>query len=179
VVSYIGLNPAQLGVVIPQEPLTGALRFDQAIAFDLLTQVSFQSQGAVARHPIQSGREGPSDSILEEPERCTISAVFADKPLEIGFVINANFPAPDRCLGLATDLRNLKAKRQLLTMILPGRVLADRAISMLEITPSADGAQVDITITLEHVRVVSLTLIPAVADSDTIALGSQTTETGM
>ena len=58
-------------------------------------------------------------------------------------------------------------------------VLADRAISMLEITPSADGAQVDITITLEHVRVVSLTLIPAVADSDTIALGSQTTETGM
>ena len=120
-VSYIGLNPAQLGVVIPQEPLTGALRFDQAIAFDLLTQVSFQSQGAVARHPIQSGREGPSDSILEEPERCTISAVFVDKPLEIGFVINANFPAPDRCLGLATDLRNLKAKRQLLTMISASR----------------------------------------------------------
>ena len=71
-VSYIGLNPAQLGVVIPQEPLTGALRFDQAIAFDLLTQVSFQSQGAVARHPIQSGREGPSDSILEEPEELRV-----------------------------------------------------------------------------------------------------------
>lgn len=179
-VSYIGLNPAQLGVVIPQEPLTGALRFDQAIAFDLLTQVSFQSQGAVARHPVQSGREGPSDSILEEPERCTLSAVFSDKTFTAGLVqVPVPFSEPDRCLGKAQQLLTLKAKRQLLTVVLPGRVLADRAISMLETTPSADGAQVDITMTLEHVRVVSLTLIPAVADSDTIALGSQTTETGM
>lgn len=179
-VSYIGLNPAQLGVVIPQDPLTRALRFDEAMIFDLLTQVSFQSQGAVARHPVQSGREGPSDSILEEPERCTLSAVFSDKTFTAGLVqVPVPFSEPDRCLGKTQQLLTLKAKRQLLTVVLPGRVLADRAISMLEITPSADGAQVDITMTLEHVRVVSLTLIPAVADSDTIALGSQTTETGM
>ena len=180
VVSYIGLNPAQLGVLIPQDPLTGALRLDQAIIFDLLTQVSYQSQGAVARHPVQSGREGPSDSILEEPERCTISAVFSDKTFTVGLAqIPVPFSEPDRCLAKAQQLANMKSKRQLVTAVLPGRVLADRAISMLETTPSADGAQVDVTLTLEHVRVVSLTLIAAVADSDTIALGLQTTETGM
>lgn len=180
VVSYIGLNPAQLGVLIPQDPLTGLLRIDLAIAFDLLSSVSYQSQGSVARHPVQSGREGPSDAIMEEPERCSIAASFSDKTFTTGLIpVPTPFSRPDRCLGLAEDLRNLKSRRQLLTAVLPGRVLADRAISMLDITPSPDATEVDVSLTLEHVRVVSLTLIPAVADSDTIALGSQTTETGM
>ena len=180
VVSYIGLNPAQLGVLIPQDPLTGLLRIDLAIAFDLLSSVSYQSQGSVARHPVQSGREGPSDAIMEEPERCSIAASFSDKTFTTGLIpVPTPFSRPDRCLGLAEDLRNLKSRRQLLTAVLPGRVLADRAISMLDITPSPDATDVDVSLTLEHVRVVSLTLIPAVADSDTIALGSQTTEIGM
>ena len=179
VVSYIGLNPAQLGVLIPQDPLTGLLRIDLAIAFDLLTSVSYQSQGAVARHPIQSGSEGPSDAILEEPERCTISAAFSDKTFTTGLIpVPTPFSQPDRCLGLAQTLADLKSRRQLVTAVLPGRVLADRAISMLETTPSPDATEVDVTLTLEHVRVVSLTLIPAVADSDSIALGQQTVETG-
>ena len=177
--SYLGLNPAQLGVLIPQDPLTGLLRIDLAIAFDLLTGVSYQSMGQVARHPVQSGEEGPSDAIMDEPERCSIQGVFVDRPLYNGPIpVPFPFSQPDRCLIQAGNLAVLKARRQLLTAVLPGRILSDRAISMLETTPSPDGAEVTISMTLEHVRVVSLTLIPVQADADAKALGNQTSETG-
>lgn len=179
--SYLGLNPAQLGVLIPQEPLTGLLRRDLAIAFDLLQSVSYQHPGQVARHPIQSGAEGPSDAILEEPPRVSISASFVDKPLTSGSLpFPTPYVQPDRCLAQANALTELKSRRQLVTAVLPGYVLADRAISTLEVTPSPDAAEVTVSLTLEHVRVVGLSLIPAVADADSKALGGgQTVEYGV
>lgn len=177
--SYIGVNAAQLGVLIPQQAVTGLLQVDQVVVFDLLTSVSYTSQGQVARHPVQSGREGPTDAILEEPERCALTGVFVDKPVEIGFTFpSAAYAAPDRCLALAQGLADLKRRRSLVTAVLPGRVLPDRAIATLETTPSPDGTEVTVSLTLEHVRVVSLTLLPAVADSDTKALGQQVVEVG-
>lgn len=173
--SYLGLNPAQLGVLIPQDPLTGALRIDQAIVFDLLTSVSFTHGGSVARHPIQSGREGPADAIHEEPPRCSLSGSFVDKPMTTGRV---PYSEPDRCLAMGRALADLKARRQLLTVVLPMRTLVDHAIATLELSPDPAGVEVSASLTLEHVRVVSLTLVPAVADSDSKALGLQTTEIG-
>lgn len=174
--SYIGLNPAQLGVLIPQDPLTGLLRVELAIVFDLLQSVDYQYGGQVARHPIQSGREGPSDAILDEPEQCSVSACFVDAPTTPSSLVPSR---PDRCLAQAQALVDLKARRQLLTAVLPGRILADRAISLLRVTPSPDSASVDVQITLEHVRVVSLNFLGAVADADSKALGSQTANIGI
>lgn len=182
--SYLGLNPAQLGVLIPQDPLTGALRIDEAITFDLLTSVSFSHGGSVARHPIQAGSEGPTDAIHEEPSRCSLSGSFVDKPLPAGRISlpfpfsELDFSEPDRCLAMGRALAELKAKRQLVTAVLPMFVLADRAIATLELSPDPAGVEVSASLTLEHVRVVSLTLVPAVADSDSKALGLQTTEIG-
>lgn len=177
--SYLGLNPAQLGVLIPQDPLTGALRIDQAIVFDLLTSVSFTHGGSVARHPIQSGREGPADAIHEEPPRCSLSGSFVDKPMTTGRVpLPLPYSEPDRCLAMGRALADLKARRQLLTVVLPMRTLVDHAIATLELSPDPAGVEVSASLTLEHVRVVSLTLVPAVADSDSKALGLQTTEIG-
>ena len=177
--SYLGLNPAQLGVLIPQDPLTGLPRIDELIVFDLLMSVDYQSQGQVARHPIQSGKEGPADSILDETERCSIQACFVDKPFTTGLIpLPLPFSQPDRCLLQAQALADLKARRQLVTAVVPGRILADRAISMLMTTPSPDGAEVSVSMILEHVRVVSLSFLPVVADADSMALGSQTTEKG-
>lgn len=179
-VSYLGLNPAQLGVLVPQDPLTGLLRVDLALFFDLLHSVSYQHQGQTARHPIQSGKEGPSDSILEEPPRTVLSASFVDKPLSTGFIpLPVPFSQPDRCLAQAQALVSMKSRRQLLTAVLPGFVLADRAITTLEVSPQSDGVEVLVNLTLDHVRVVSLTLIPAVADADSKALGMQFTEQGL
>ncbi len=178
--SYLGLNPAQLGVLIPQDPLTGLPRLDELIVFDLLTGVSYQSQGQVARHPVQSGREGPSDAILDEPERCSLQATFVDKPMTTGLIpLPLPFSQPDRCLLQAQALADLKARRRLVTAVLPGRILADRAISMLETTPSPDGAEVAVNMYLEHVRIVSLSFLPVQVDSDSLALGGgQKTEIG-
>ncbi|TXH41747.1 MAG: hypothetical protein E6Q97_36935 [Desulfurellales bacterium] len=177
--SYIGLNPAQLGLLIPQDPLTGLLRVDLMLVFDLLSSVTWQQSGQVARHPIQSGREGPSDAILEEPERVSITASFVDKPLSTG-LIPAPTPIvqPDRCLMQAQALSDLKARRQLLTAVVPGRVFADRAISTLDVTPSPDGGEVEVQLTLDHVRVVSLGFTGAIADAQSKALGQQVVEFG-
>lgn len=179
-VSYLPYHPAQLGILIPEDPRAGYAPVSaRAFVFDQLTSLSHTFPGQVARHPTERAEDAPTDAILLEPPQLVLSAELVDKPLNTGFY---PFPTPiakaDRALNRAADLARLRDAKTLFTVVAPGIVVSHRAISQLIVTPSPDDIRVSVQLTLERVVLVDLLTSPAVADADSVALGAQKVETG-
>ena len=178
--SYLPYHPSQLGILLPEDPRRGFRPvLERAFVFDQLTSLTVTFPGQVARHPTEQAENAPTDAILQEPAQVALVAELVDKPLNTGLY---PFPTPalrpDRALSRAADLARLKDSKTLVTLVAPGFVLANRAIASLVVTPSPETMSVSVQLTLERVALVNLQTIPAVADSDSVALGAQKVETG-
>lgn len=178
--SYLPYHPSQLGILIPEDPRRGYRpALERAFIFDQLVNFTITQPGSVARHPTERAESAPTDAILEEPAQVALTAELVDKPLNTGLY---PFPIPggrpDRALSRAAELARLKGTKSLWTLVVPGFVLANRAISQLVTTPSPDDARVTVQITLERVVLVDLLVVPSIADVDSVSLGAQKVETG-
>ena len=81
--SFAPRNPARLGLVIPEDLLTGALRPDETFAFDLVIGWSGEDPTTIARHPVELGKKSVTDARLKsEPRRLTVTFLLTDSPSE-------------------------------------------------------------------------------------------------
>lgn len=81
--SFEPRHPSRLGLVIPEDLLTGALRSDETFAFDGVIDWSGEDPTLIARHPVELGKKSVTDARLKsEPERITVTFLLTDTPEE-------------------------------------------------------------------------------------------------
>lgn len=158
--------------IIPQTPtpLLDSFRLDAA------TGVSRTFPGAVSRHGVQSGREGITDSVRVDPDTLAVTGLVSDLPLSLGAFI----AAPGRAARMADLLEQLRAQRSALRVVTSWTgALDNRWISQFSLTRGATtGRAIEITMTIEKLRIVRTRLVSQQLDSDIQLLGTSTTEVG-
>lgn len=158
--------------IIPQTPapLLDAFRLDAA------TAVARSHPGSVFRHPIQSGREGITDAVRIDPDVLSITGIVSDIPLGLVAVATPEGRAA-RMYDLLQKMRELRIALQVATSWTG--LLRDRWISEFTATRnSATGAAIEITMTIEKLRVVRTIMVPQQLDADIALLGMSTVAVG-
>ena len=165
-----GNNRVKSVTVVPQTPggLARAFRFDAAL--DMVET----NPGSASRHPVQNGSEGIVDNVRRDPPTFSVSGLVSDTPVEY-------FTLPgDRAIDLYQLIKDIRKDEVLVTVItswLP--LLRDMWPEMIEGRRGQDtGAAIEISINFAHIRIATTQVIPALIDSDVLALGSQTIQTG-
>ena len=153
--------------VIPQTPtpLLDAFRFDAA------TAVARSHPGSVFRHPVQSGREGITDAVRIDPDVLSITGIITDTP--VSFI---TFPAPNRAARMYDLLQKMRELRIALAVATSWTgLLSNRWISEFTATRSnTTGAAIEVTMTIEKLRIVRTMLVPSQLDADIALLGMAT-----
>jgi hypothetical protein len=158
--------------IIPQTPTPLLLSW----RLDAATAVSRQHPGQVFRHPIQSGREGITDAVQIDPDVLQISGILTDLPISLG----AFLTPPDRAARMYDLLITLRRQRQALSVITSWTgELRNRWISQFTATRGqTTGAAIEISMTVEKLRIVRTQLVPQQLDTDIQLLGMSTVSVG-
>jgi len=155
-VSLIPTKPTKL---IP----TGVLTFDGT------TQRARQVAGQVIDHPKESGEDGLADDIQYDPETLQMTAHFTDHPLYYGTGF-AGYPG--RAADLAESLFDLQRAKVPMFVIVPDKIYLSMVIEQLGDSRTVEtGSDKDLEIRFKHVDIGDLTLVPALVDAQTQALG--------
>lgn len=158
--------------IIPQTPapLLDSFRFDAA------TAVARSHPGSVFRHPIQSGREGVTDAVRIDPDVLQITGVISDVPVAFAAIATPAGRAA-RMYDLLQKLRELRIALSVATSwtgLLTNRWISEFTASR----NSATGAAIEITMTIEKLRIVRTQLVPQQLDADIALLGMATVAVG-
>jgi hypothetical protein len=170
-VSLIARAPHHFGIVIRQDPVTGALR-TPVWAADEVTDVQDTVGGQVVSHAIQLGGQGPWDVRIRQPSQISVS-------FRISNALNLKHPrpdasGPDRAKRLAQELREIAEAGQPVALLVRGHdLLRNYVMESPTFTFAREVAEASIQVTFTHVRAVSLAFVPVEQDADLQALGSQ------
>lgn len=169
--SFKFFAPHHRGLIIRQDRTTGAL-VGPVWAGDEVTDLQLGSPGQVATHPLQSGRVGPTDARIAQPR--TISA-----SMRISARGSLTHPRPDwigpfRVQQALDELRQIVDEGQPIACLFRGGdLLRDYVIESPTISLPLGSAEALISLTMVHVRVVTLRTVPVEQDADLLSLGSQ------
>lgn len=165
-----GINRVKSVTIVPQTP-DGLAR---AFRYDVVTDMTETNPGSASRHPVQNGAEGIVDNVRRDPPTFTTSGLVSDTPVEF-FTLPGN-----RAIDLYQLIKDIRRDEVLVTVItswLP--LMRDMWPEVIEGRRGQDtGAAIEISINFAHVRLSTTQTIPALIDSDVLALGSQTIQTG-
>ena len=159
--------------ILPQGPvpLLDAFRLDGAFA------VSWSHPGDVSRHPVQSGREGITDAVQIDPDALAITGIITDFPVSLlAFLTPKN-----RAMRMMDHMLKMRAQRSALMVITSWTgLLRNRWISDVTLTrSSATGAAIEVSMTIQKLRIVRTQLVPSQLDADLALVGMATANADM
>ena len=158
------------GITVVPQTADGLLR---AFRFDVTLDVAESNPGQAFRHPIQNGAEGITDAVRIESPTLSISGIVSDTPVE--FLT----PPGDRAIELYEQIKSIRREAVPVTVLcswLP--LLENMWPEVIEGRRGQDtGAAIEISINFVKFRFVTTQIVPALIDSDVLALGSQTIQT--
>jgi hypothetical protein len=137
--------------------------------FDLLTGGTVSRRWSASRSPLE---RFTVDDIKAEPLAITISGSVSATPLELFGALGTLGSIIRRDLAEASKLAALFALREPLVVVTPWGVFPSMHGSIDE--SHGAGNKVDLTISLEEIRIVSQLTIEALVDLDTILAGGLT-----
>lgn len=166
-----------------------------AFTFDLTENVQITYPGSAFRHPLQNGNEGITDAVhLDSPE-LQVSGVLSDTPitpiagipgpLQIalglgGFGASVQPGTPGRktsLLELLLRIREAKVPVTVLCSWLPP--LRNRWPETVDAARGKEqGNSLTVSVRFPRMRIVTTGVIPALQDSDIVALSQQTVDIG-
>ena len=155
---------------------TGPAALLGSFKIDATTSMSRSYPGSVSRHPLQSGLEGISDAVQIDPDVINIVGILTDTPLSFLNVITV----PGRAAKMVDLLEKMRATRQRFAVLTSWTgMLSSRWVSSFDVSRSTStGGALDISMTIEKLRVVSTMLVPAQLDADIASLGMSTVSVG-
>lgn len=147
-------------------PILNAFRMDAALS------VTQSNPGSVFRHPVQSGREGITDAVRIDPDVLTVTGIVSDIPTSLAAIASP----PKRAARMYDLLVKMREQRIPLLVITSWTgVLANRWVSQIDATRSqTTGGAIELSLTIEKLRIVTTGLVPAQVDADVLLLGMQT-----
>lgn len=153
--------------IIPTKPTplipTGVLTFDGT------TQRARQLAGQVIDHPKESGEDGLADDIQYDPEILQMTAHFTDHPLYYGTGF-AGYPG--RAADMADSLFALALAKVPFFIIVPDKIFVSMVVEQLSDSRTVEtGSDKDLEVRFKHIDIGDLTLVPALVDAQTQALG--------
>lgn len=164
--------PHHFGILVRQEPTTGAL-VGPVWAADEVMDVQAGYPGQAAQHPTQGGGIGPSDVYLPAPETLGLS-------LRVSDLKRIRHPRPDwnagpRIQRAVQELRDLRDEGRPLAVLVRGfdGLLRDFVLENFQVQIGREAAEATISAQLVRVRTVTLRTVPVEQDADLLALGSQ------
>lgn len=172
--SFILHHPSSLGLVIPEELLSGALRPDRVFAFDGVIDWSDEDPTTIARHPVEAGKLAVTDARLKDaPTRLQATFLLTDSPdVDSPYVpIPIPYAAPDRCVRRLADWRRFVEGNDAVTVSLPGMTARRMAIGTVSTRPQGQGAALLVTVNFEQLRIVTLRTVAQIPDADLAAAG--------
>lgn len=149
--------------IAPRQPVPGA---PATIVFDATTSRARQRSGQAISHAKETGDDQLTDDLLLEPVVLQITAHFVDFPMyALGF--------EGRSAGLVAQVRAVHSAKARCVVIAGDDIYTSMVIeSVGEPYDSDTGDGVDIEFTLKEVDTGDLTLVDAVVDAQTQALGA-------
>jgi len=159
--------------ILPQgpNPLLDSFRLDAA------TAVSWNHPGSVSRHPVQSGREGITDAVRIDPDGIAVTGIITDFPVSL-----LAFTTPkNRAMRMANLLLTMRKQRRALSVITSWTgMLRNRWISSVTFTRSSGtGAAIEVSMTIEKLRIVRTQLVASQLDADIALVGMSTANADM
>lgn len=139
------------------------------IMFDGTTSRQRQRNGQVIRHPKESGEDGLADDVQFDPVMLQMTAHFTDHPLYYG----PDFAGYDGRAGeLLEAVYDLQDRKVPVTLVIPDRIFENMVIETMGDARTVEtGSDKDIDLRFVHVEIGDLTLVSALVDAQTQALG--------
>lgn len=163
-------NPGHWGIVIPEDPLTGA--FGRLWAGDEVMDITYSLPGQTVRHPVERGVGGPTDVVLRDPPTltCTIRCMSVYQ----GPHPRLDFFGPTRAGQMATEFEALAERGEPVAVLVRGLpLLSKRLIGNVTMTAPSDAEVIEIQCEFTRMDDVTLEAVAVQQDADLIALGSQ------
>lgn len=166
-------SPAHLGLVIPHDPVTGAVVPAAAWAADAVLAVSAPRVYEGAYHAVQTGEEGTIDVVLRRPRDLSITYQLTDAwtaETLIRHPLRA-LAGPARAVRMLRALEKIQEAGQPVTVIVrPYGVLTPYLL--LGVSPDAplETREIRVVATFRHYRPESLSLAEPVQDEDVAAV---------
>jgi len=155
----VSLIPTRPTPLIP----TGVLTFDGT------TQRARQVSGQAIDHPKESGEDGLVDDIQYDQEVLQMTAHFTDHPLYYGTGF-AGYSG--RAADLTEALFALQRAKVTMFVLIPDKIFTSMIIEQLGDSRTVEtGSDKDLDIRFKHIEIGDLTLVPALVDAQTQALG--------
>lgn len=139
------------------------------ITFDGTTSRQRQRGGQVIRHPKESGEDALADDVQFDPTTVQMTAHFTDHPLYFGPEF-AGFEG--RASELCEAVFDLQERKIPVTILLPDKMHVNMVIETMGEARSVEtGSDKDLDLRFVHVDIGDLTLVSALVDAQTQALG--------
>lgn len=166
-------------IPITRTPLLDAFRFD------LTRSMSINYSGTSTPHPTQTGAEGPVDQIIIDPPSVSVTGVTANTPVTplaglSDFFIQALELNSERMISL-TELIVAMHQQKILCVVLCSwhRPLYNRWPGVVDLSRDQNsGNTINKTVTFNKIRQVQTGVVPALQDSDILALAQSRVEFG-
>lgn len=172
--SFLPFHPSRLGLIIPEDLLTGVYRPDRTFSFDGVIDWSAEDPTTVARHPVERGKKAVTDARLKaDPRRMQATFLLTDTPeAESPYLpIAKPFTAPDRCVRRFADFERFAAANDPVTVSVPGKSLRRMAIGTVRDRPHPNGVGLLVDVQFEELRIVTLRTGQQIPDTDLAAAG--------
>lgn len=177
--AVVGQGRTQSVTVIPE---TASPLLD-AFTFDLTSSMKISYPGKAFPHPVQNGVEGITDAVHLESPVFSVTGITANTPIvPLAGFLPFSRPLTDATrmttqLGLLLAIRELKVPVTVLCSWLPP--LRSRWPEVVDAERNTEsGTTIGVSVNFVRMRIVTTSLVPALQDSDIVALGSQTVEFG-
>lgn len=170
-------NRSIFGVVLPPPPFPG-------FSWDAETDVSESYPASASEHPIQAGASDVTDNIHTMSAQISVSGIVSSMPISRpakmpGLNVDGSQFSSNAAVAMKELLLGYRKQRRRLIVASSRGTWSPCLLLNVDVKwgPS-EGSSLNISAVFKQIRIAKQQLVPAVADADLLAAGSQTVNVG-